>query len=87
MQAKVNGDDLRTERTIEDQGSPPSWQAEGKKVYCDNTSTLDETSVAPLGGPAELRLAKAIANIAIARIEPRTAFVLSHLSNSRGFLR
>jgi len=36
--------------------------------------------------PAELRPAKAIANIPIAKIEPRTAFALSHLSNPCGFL-
>jgi hypothetical protein len=34
-----------------------------------------------------LRPAKAIANIPIAKIEPKTAFALSHLSNSCGFLR
>jgi hypothetical protein len=44
-------------------------------------------TVAPSGLPAELRPAKAIANIPIAKIEPRTAFALSHPSNSRGFLR
>jgi hypothetical protein len=50
-------------------------------VHFDDRCTA-EISVAPLG-PGEKRPAKAIANIAIARIEPKTAFALSHLSYSR----
>src|SRR5215813_8660290 len=46
-----------------------------------------ESSIAPSGRPAGLRPAKAIASIPIAKSEPRTAFALSHLSNSCGFLR
>jgi hypothetical protein len=57
----------------------------GRRTHFDAV-TLKRT-VAPSGLPAELRPAKAIANIPIAKIEPRTAFALSHPSNSRGFLR
>jgi hypothetical protein len=54
---------------------------QGYNVHFDDRCTA-EISVAPLG-PGEKRPAKAIANIAIARIEPKTAFALSHLSHSR----
>jgi hypothetical protein len=57
----------------------------GRRTHFDAV-TLKGT-VAPSGLPAELRPAKAIANIPIAKIDPRTAFALSHPSNSRGFLR
>jgi hypothetical protein len=49
-----------------------------------NEVTL-ESSVAPSGRAAGLRPPKAIASIPIAKIEPRTAFALSHLSSLRGF--
>jgi hypothetical protein len=55
------------------------------KGHFDDRCTA-EISVAPLG-TGENRPTKAIANIANARIKPRTAFALSHLSHSRGFLR
>jgi hypothetical protein len=48
--------------------------------HFDDRVTL-ENCVAPLGCPGELRPAKAIAKIPIARIEPSTAFVLSHPLN------
>jgi hypothetical protein len=47
--------------------------------HFDDRVTL-ENSIVPLGCPGELRPAKAIAKIPIARIEPSMAFVLSHLS-------
>jgi hypothetical protein len=56
----------------------------GERTHFDAVTV---ESSAPSGRPAELRPAKAIANIPIAKIEPRTAFALSHPSNSRGFLR
>jgi hypothetical protein len=58
---------------------------EGYKVHFDDRCTA-EISVARLG-TGEKRPTKAIAKIANTRIEPRTAFALSHLSHSRGFLR
>jgi hypothetical protein len=48
-----------------------------------NEVTL-ESSVAPSGRAAGLRPPKAIASIPIAKIEPMTAFALSHLSSSCG---
>lgn len=48
--------------------------------HFDDRVTL-ENCVAPLGCPGELRPAKAIAKIPIARIEPSTPFVLSHPLN------
>jgi hypothetical protein len=52
-------------------------------LYSDDMLTL-ENSVASWVGPKD-RPATAIANIAMATSEPRTAFALSHLSNSAGF--
>jgi hypothetical protein len=69
-------------RVTNDAGrSPRTRVREGYSAHFDDTLIL-EISVAPLG-PGEKRPAKAIANIAIARIEPKTAFALSHLPHSR----
>jgi hypothetical protein len=51
-----------------------------------NEVTLDSSS-APSDCAAGLRPAKAIASIPMAKSEPMTAFALSQLSNSCGFLR
>ena len=51
-------------------------------IHLDAT-TFVLAAIATSDRPAEFEPAKAIAIIPMARIEPRIAFVLSHLSNSR----
>src|SRR3954468_22652871 len=48
-----------------------------------DVATFVIAAIAVSDRPAELEPAKAIASIPMARIEPRIAFVLSHLLNSR----
>src|SRR6185436_17003970 len=65
---------------------PTTRAGRGVVAKCPHFDAVTlENSVAASGGPAELRPARAIATIPIARIEPRRVFALTHPSNSRGF--